>query len=348
MFKLSVVALATVVVGFSTAAVANSDLPYHAKAQFYGEIGVGGYLNTNSDYHHDEFYQTKNYVDDSFASFGVKGVSNRVIYRLELDYQRQNWLGGSGEFELDIDKLYLGYQLTEHQWLELGLTDTAFDDFDHFGDFSFNKAAETGEAGDQENTIKYQAEFAHFIYGISYSYEGKHKNGALQGDIINGYLGFISEYFAIVIGGEGRGGSHGESKYGEQQLLGLGLQWHLNSALSLGLNAFAEDEDIATLQSGDVYLNYQRYRNYGAVLSSRYQLSSTLAFIAAASLEQYEQWDIESPNYNSEALPPEFGKERRWGTAGIHYWPNKNTVLALEGRIGEAPEAGYAYARIYF
>lgn len=314
----------------------------------YGEIGVGGHIGTNSDNNHDEFYETKNYVDDSFATLGVAGQHSNFLYRLEIDYQRENWLGGSGEFALAIDKLYLGYALTEQQWIEFGLTDTAFDDYDHFGDFTFNKSIETGEAGDQENTIKYQAEFDYLRFGVSYTYEGEHKAGDFQGDIVNGYIGYFSDLVSIVVGAEGRGGSDGISKYGEQWLVGLGMRVSILPELQLGINGFIEDEDIATHHSGDTFLEYETFRNYGGLLSAKYELNDAIDIVASYNYERYENWDIESPNYNYEELPPLFGKERTWGSLGVNYRPATNIVFSIEGRVGEAPEAAYAYARMYF
>lgn len=316
--------------------------------KLYGEVGVGGHIGTNSDYNHDEFYDTKNYVDDSFATIGVAGQTSQFLYRLEIDYQRENWLGGSGEFALAIDKMYLGYAFDQYQWVEFGLTDTAFDDYDHFGDFTFNKSVETGEAGDQENTIKYQAEFDFLRFGVSYSYEGEHKNGTFQGDIVNGYMGYFSDVFSIVIGAEGRGGSEGISKYGEQRLLGLGARVAILPQLQLGFNGFIEDEDLATHYAGNTYLEYETFRNYGATFSAKYDWSDAIEFIASANYEEYEGWDVESPHYDYTELPPEFGKARTWGSLGVNYWPGTNVVLSVEGRVGEAPEAAYAYMRMYF
>ncbi|GLS82588.1 hypothetical protein [Paraferrimonas haliotis] len=316
--------------------------------RLYGEVGVGGHFLTNPDYNHDEFYDTKGYVDDSFATMGITGERSQYLYRLELDYQRRNWRGGDGEFELAIDKMYVGYRFDDHQWVHFGLTDTAFDRYDHFGDFTFNKSVETGEAGDQENTIKYEAHFENLVYGVSYSYEGKHKNGQLQGDIVNGYLGWMGDYFSAVIGLEGRGGADGISKYGEQKLAGLGMRVKVLPSLFFGLNGFIEDEDLATRKSGDVYLGYETFRNFGVTLTSKYEVNAAWDIIASVNHEQYESWDVEGPNYDYTQLPREFGKERRWASLGFDYRPERGIVLSLEGRAGEAPEAVYAYARIYF
>ncbi|MDO6774340.1 porin [Shewanella sp. 3_MG-2023] len=316
--------------------------------RLFGEVGVGGHFGTNSDYNHDEFYDAKGFVDDSFATLGVKGQNKNYIYRLELDYQRRNWLGGDGEFELAIDKMYVGYVFNDIHWIELGLTDTAFDEYDHFGDFTFNKSVETGEAGDQENTLKYEAKFEHLIYGVSYSYDGKHKSGAAQGDIVNAYVGWMSDFVSIVAGIEARGGSEGISKYGEQQLAGLGIRVKVIPQFSLGFNGFIEDEDLSTRKSGDVHLGYETFRNYGATLSAKYDFNESWEFIASANHEQYEGWDVESPNYDYTELPAEYGKDRQWASLGFNYRPARDIVLSVEGRVGEAPEAAYAYARMYF
>ncbi|NKF50346.1 porin [Shewanella sp. WXL01] len=321
--------------------------------RLYGEVGVGGHFATNADYNHDEFYEAKGYVDDSFATMGVRGERSNYIYRLELDYQRRNWKGGDGEFELAIDKMYVGYKFDDVHWIELGLTDTAFDQYDHYGDFTFNKAVETGEAGDQENTVKYEAQFDHLVYGASYSYEGKHKNGSPQGDIVNGYVGWLKDTVTFVIGLEARAGSNGESKYGKQRLLGAGARWQTTENLAFGINAFVEDEDLATrrapgIGSEYVYLEYETFRNYGLTLSSKYVLNENWEIITSANHEQYENWDVESPNFDYTELPPEYGKDRQWVSAGFNYRPARDIVLSLEGRFGEAPEAAYAYARMYF
>ncbi|GAA4872943.1 porin [Ferrimonas pelagia] len=316
--------------------------------QLFGEVGVGGHIATNPDYNFNEFYDTKGYVDDSYATLGILGQQGKFLYSLEIDYQRENWLGGSGEFGLHIDKMYVGYAFTPQHWIELGLTDTAFDHYDHFGDFTFNKSVETGEAGDQENTIKYRADLDSLIYGVSYSYEGKHKNGDAQGDIVNGYVGYMSDFFSVVVGAEGRGGSDGISKYGEQRLLGVGARLQVMPKLMLGFNGFVEDEDLATRRAGETFLEYETFRNWGVTVQAKYEFSRAWQVIASYNHEQYESWDVEGPNYDYEGLPPEYGKERTWGSLGATYWPAVNIVLSLEGRVGEAPEAAYAYTRVYF
>ncbi|MFI3247160.1 MAG: porin [Ferrimonas sp.] len=349
MLKKSSIALACAALGFAqTAAAATIYQDNNDFINLYGEVGVGGHISANAKYSHGEFYAPKGYVDDSFATIGVNGRQGQLLYRVEMDYLRQNWEGGDGEFTLLLNKLYLGYEFLPDQIVKFGLTDTAYDDYDQYGDLTFNSMAETGEAGDQGNTIKYQGKFGQWIAGLSYTYEGSHPSGAEYGDIVNGYLGFMSSEFSVVIGAEGRGGSNGTSKYGEQWLFGLGARWQADEQLTLGFNGFVEDEALSTRDSNGTYLEYQTFRNYGAVLSASYALTPQINLVAAGSYERYEAWDINSPNFDSSNIAPQYGRERTWSTVGVHYWPAKNTVFALEGRLGEAPEAAYAYARVYF
>lgn len=90
--------------------------------KLYGEVGVGGHIGANFEY--GEFYtDEKSYIDDSFATMGVRGKNGRMHYRLELDYERENWQYGSGDLVLSIDKLFLGYDLLEsndfNQYIEV-------------------------------------------------------------------------------------------------------------------------------------------------------------------------------------------------------------------------------------
>ncbi|HAS6097162.1 porin [Vibrio vulnificus] len=329
--------------------------------KLYGEVGVGGHIGANFEY--GEFYtDEKSYIDDSFATMGVRGKNGRMHYRLELDYERENWQYGSGDLVLSIDKLFLGYDLLEsndfNQYIEVGLTDTAFDDYDKWGDFTFDTTVETGEAGDQDMTIKYEGRFFSDIkVGASYTYGGKSSSGSELGDIVNGYLGYFGERFSAVVGLEGRGGSDGKSKYGEQQLLGFGARFAVTEAIHLGFNAFLEKEDIAqdkTLVSTDpttgeksyVYNNFQTEENKGALVSAKYIFTPQWEFTASYNFEQYEKWDNTSDVWDGK--DNSWGKERVWGTLGVNYKPTKSTVIALEMNTGEAAQDAYAYARVYF
>lgn len=254
--------------------------------KLYGEVGVGGHIGANVEY--GEFFKDQSFIDDSFATMGVRGKNARMHYSLELDYERENWQYGSGDLVLSIDKLFLGYDLLEskafHQYLEVGLTDTAFDDYDKWGDFTFDTTVETGEAGDQDMTVKYEGRFFSDIkVGASYTYGGKSSSGSELGDIVNGYLGYFGERFSAVVGLEGRGGSDGKSKYGEQQLLGFGARFAVTEAIHLGFNAFVEKEDVAQ-ENHLTWLTLKRVKNNRFTMISKRKKTKVRWFQPSTSL----------------------------------------------------------------
>ena len=324
--------------------------------QLYGEVGVGGHIG--ADYEYGEFYEDNNYIDDSFATLGVKGNYDAVYYRLELDYERENWRGGTGEMVLAVDKAFIGYHLNDDHALEFGLTDTAFDDYDKYGDFTFDTTVETGEAGDQANTMKYEGRYQKLKMGISYSYEAETSSGAKLGDVGNAYLGYFTKQFSAVFGIEQRAGSGGESSYGKQMLYGFGARYMVNDRLSFGVNGFFEEEDrakdatnvdIDPINPGEfitVYNNFQTVKNHGALISTRYLLNKQWDVTGSYNYETREAWDIDSIHWDTK--DSSWGKERHWGTVGVNFRPSSSVVFAIEGNVGEAAQNAYAYARVYF
>ncbi|PFG55104.1 putative porin [Vibrio sp. ES.051] len=324
--------------------------------KLYGEVGVGGHIGAN--YNYGEFYTDQSFIDDSFATMGVKGKKDKIHYRLELDYERENWKYGTGDMVLAIDKVFLGYDILPNHYLEVGLADTAFDDYDKWGDFTFDTTVETGEAGDQDTTIKYEGYYFDVIkVGASYTYGGESSSGSELGDIVNGYLGYFGDSFSAVAGFEGRGGSDGLSKYGEQRLFGFGMRYALNDAIHLGVNAFYEEEDIAlddtTTDNTDpenvikVYNDYQKQENKGALVSAKYIFTKQWEFTASYNYEEYEKWDRSSEVWD-ENEENNWGNSRTWGTLGVNYKPTRSSVITLEMNAGEAAQDAYAYARVYF
>lgn len=323
----------------------------------YGEVGVGGHIGANNEY--GEFYtDDKTYIDDSFATIGIKGNYDKTYYRLELDFERENWEYGSGDMVLSIDKVFVGYMFLENHAIEFGITDTALDDYDKFGDYTFDTTVETGEAGDQANTLKYEGTISDFAIGVSYSYNGESASGSALGDVINGYLAYYSDYIDIAIGAETRTGSEGESKYGQQFLFAAGLRAHFTEQLSIGLNGYVENEDIAQsstlisidsdLESVYSYNDYETLQNKGGLISARFKYTPQVHFTASANFEAYEEWDIESEYGPSPDDEYSWGKERTWTTLGIIYKPSRSVVYAFEANFGEAAQDAYAYARVYF
>ncbi len=351
------IALSSLFVGTAAQAVTVYQADNGDKVEVYGEVGVGGHFGAN--YESGEFYRDKNFIDDSFATFGVKGTKEDVYYRLELDYQRENWKYGSGDMVLAIDKLFLGYKLDKHNSIEVGLTDTAFDDYDKYGDFTFDTTVETGEAGDQGSTLKYEGRFDTIRLGVSYSYESESSSGSALGDIVNGYVGYFGKQLSAVVGMEMRAGSDSESKYGEQILYGFGMRYNVNEKLALGVNAFFEQEDIAKVKAAShkdpsnsenntyVYSEYTKLENKGGLISVRYKLADKWELTGSYNYEEYESWDIHSTNHTG-TKTPEWGTERVWQTVGVNYKPFRSVVFSFEKNFGESAQSAYAYARVYF
>jgi hypothetical protein len=333
--------------------------------KLYGEVGVGGHIGSNFEY--GEFYADQSFIDDSFATMGVKGKNDKMHYRLELDYERENWAYGSGDMVLAIDKVFIGYDLykskNQEHYVEVGLTDTAFDDYDKWGDFTFDTTVETGEAGDQDMTAKYEGKYFGVIkVGASYTNRAESSSGSDLGEVVSGYIGYFGDRFSMVAGAEGRGGSDGKSKYGEQRLLGAGARLAVTETFHLGVNAFYEEEDIGecTLWQEDdftgerqcigVFNEYETQENKGYLASAKYQLTDNWEFTASYNFEEYEKWAIDNRNEQAASGNDKYswGDERVWSTFGVNYRPTPSSVIALEWNTGEAAQDAYAYARVYF
>ena len=372
MLKKTALALAvsTLFVGAAAQAATIYDNDNGDTLKLYGEVGVGGHFGPNYEY--GEFYQSpiadneqgygneleRSYIDDSFATLGVKGNYQEVYYRLELDYERENWVGGSGDMVLSIDKMFVGYNITENHAIEVGITDTAFDDYDKHGDLTFDTTVETGEAGDQANTIKYEGKIWNIKLGTSYSYQAESSSGAPLGDVVNGYIGYFGNIVSAVVGVEQRAGSNGESKYGEQQLVGFGMRVNVTDAITLGVNGYIEDEDKAQESTTvinnssninddvKIYNDYQTLRNKGALVSASYKFTPKWELTGSYNYEEYEKWAIKNIEYDT--TPYSWGDERTWSTVGVNFRPSSSVIFAIEGNFGEAAQDAYAYARVYF
>ena len=339
--------------GYASAITLQED-PTGDYVKLYGEVGVGGHLKP--DYEYGEFYSDQNFIDDSFATMGIKGKNDKMLYRLELDYERENWRGGSGDMVLAIDKLYVGYKIDRYNYIEAGLTDTAFDDYDAYGDFTFDTTVETGEAGDQDVTAKYEGKYSFLKAGISYTDKGESSSGSLLGDIVSGYVGVFFDKFSVVLGGEARTGSEGQSSRGEQTLIGLGLRYEPFKDIHIGLNGYFEEEDIAQdstvidvtdpNDTVSVYRDFQTLENEGALISAKYVFNPQWEVVGSANYEAFEVWDKDSEFWGGTEYS--WGKERTWGTLGVNYMPTSSTIIVVEGNFGESAQQAYLFARVYF
>ena len=135
----------------------------------YGGAEIGGTLISDTD--KTPKGQDSTYVDDSFMTLGAKGQTQNIYFKFEMDAERQDW-NEDNNFRLVIDKAYIGYKVTKNQSIEFGRTDTAYDHVDGFGDVTNELGAGISEAGDQDNTIKYQGQRGNVKVGISHSLEG--------------------------------------------------------------------------------------------------------------------------------------------------------------------------------
>jgi len=242
------IALSSLFVGINAQAATIYEESNGDNLKVYGEVGVGGHIGADNEY--GEFYtDDKSYIDDSFATLGIKGQYDVVYYRLELDFERENWSGADGDMVVAIDKMFIGYRFAKDHAIEFGLTDTALDDYDKFGDFTFDTTVETGEAGDQASTIKYEGSIANFRAGASFSYEGESSSGDKLGDVYNGYVGYFGDVVNVVVGAETRTGSKGESKYGEQFLFAMGARFYVTDSIAIGVNGYLEKEDKAQVST---------------------------------------------------------------------------------------------------
>ncbi|WP_337247214.1 porin, partial [Vibrio sp. V26_P1S5P106] len=322
----------------------------------FGEVGVGGYFGNKTQY--KQYHSDDSFIDDTFATFGSKGRVSIFDYRIELDYGRENWRGGTGDMVLQIDKAWLGYRYSPYHYVEFGLTDTAFDDYDAYGDLTFDTGAETGEAGDQAKTIKYEGNYQKFAVGVSYSYKGESSSGQAQGNITNGYVGYFGDEFSMVLGAERRNGSSGESKYGLYKLYGLGLRYAATEKLLLGLNGFIEYEEIGecTTTSDDwvdpaiqVCNRYQEFKNQGGLASFQYSLNERWDVVGSVNYEAYKDWDRGSQQWGHDVeLWEAMGRSRSFQTIGVRYKPSRASVIEVEGNIGEAYQDVYAKAKVFF
>jgi hypothetical protein len=196
-----------------------------------GRFETGGYFGRKYNDVGDKWTYGSGYVDDSFMSFAITGRTGQVYTRLEFDIERMNWTVDN-EFQHVVDKAYAGWDFGNGHKIEVGRTDTAYDRYDSFGDFSVygdSVTADVSEAGDQDSTIKYEGEFMGVRMGISHSEEGWDENetDSREDRVVNGYVGYFAQSFAVLAGVEevdNRGtiySLHGEAYLGDFALGGL-------------------------------------------------------------------------------------------------------------------------------
>lgn len=192
--------------------------------------------------------------------------------------------------------------------------------------------------------------------GASYTYGAQSSSGSEIGDVVNGYVGYFGDDFSAVLGLEGRAGADGESKYGEQRLIGFGMRYAITDAIHVGANAYLEKEDIAQTQTPIdvtdpenkiyVYNDFETEENKGGLVSAKYIFNPQWEVVGSANYEEYEKWDESSDVWDGK--DHKWGKSRTWGTLGVNHKPTSSTIIAVEFNMGDAAQSAYAYARVYF
>jgi len=173
------------------------------KVDLVGSFEVGGYFGKDYNDNGERWEYDSYYTDDTFMSYGIRVQTGHVYSHLDLDFERQTWTR-ENEFQMVLDKAYVGWQFDNGDKLEFGRTDTAYDHYDQMGDFSVDGAGEVREAGDQDATLKYRGSFNSFKYGISYSTQGwdHYKTDSRVGEVVNGYFGYFGDNVDVLVAAE--------------------------------------------------------------------------------------------------------------------------------------------------
>lgn len=295
----------------------------------YGGAEIGGWVSNEAP---KGAKHSSGYVDDSFATIGIKGQTGDFYAKFELDAERTPWTN-ENNMRVVIDKAYIGYNVAPNHSIEFGRTDTAYDHFDSLGDFSVNEAAEVSEAGDQDNTVKYQGQFESIKYGISYSSQGDDyeadfkptydKNGKLIAIEDKGSYVTDSRYGAVVNGYVGYFGKELTVLFGAETVDDRGEIYSLHTKYNVG------DFALGGLYSYSDRLNSNK-DSHTYVASGSYHFTDKLEGVSTFSYVDNESKDND-----------------RWVTAGVNYKYARNVKLSAEAVTGG--KAGtYAYAKAYY
>ncbi|WP_256384293.1 hypothetical protein [Photobacterium toruni] len=302
------------------------------RLDIYGGAEIGGTIVTNRD--KSPFGdKSKSYVDDSFGTIGIKGQTNKFYAKLEIDAERTDWTY-ENNFRLVIDKAYVGYFLTDKQTVEFGRTDTAYDHYDAFGDFSNELADEVSEAGDQDNTIKYRGEFGALKVGISYSAKGwdfEHdaqslydENGIFikkrgsyitdsrEGEVINGYAGYFTNNLTVI--------AAAETVHNRGELYSLHGKYKINKFAIGGFTSYSDRDGVN--KNSMIY-----------VLSGSYDITSQLTGYVVGNIYNDDNND----------------KDDQHVVIGTQYMYAKNVKLVAEAAMGgDTGTLGYLKAYYWF
>lgn len=272
--------------------------------KIYGGAEIGGTIVSDKD--ETPFGPKKTFVNDSFLTIGAKGQTKDIYFKFEIDAEHQDWKEDNS-MRLVIDKAYVGYKLSKTQSIEFGRTDTAYDHYDAFGDYTNELAAGVSEAGDQDETLKYQAQYGDIKVGISHSLEGwdvetaggrDYVTDSREGKVTNGYVGYFTKGFTVLAAAEtvdDRGEIY--SVHGEVKLDKLALGGFVSQSDRRGA-----DKDSTTY-----------------VASAKYALTDKLSLLAAGNVVNADKDSADA----------------EWVVLGAEYKYAKNIKLAAEIAQGE-------------
>lgn len=288
--------------------------------KIYGGAEVGGTIVSDKDktpfghddhdsdgnYRYDVTGNDKRFVNDSFFTLGAKGQTGDIYFKFELDAERSDWTPDNS-MQLVIDKGYVGYNISKTQSIEFGRTDTAYDHYDAFGDFANELSAEVSEAGDQDDTLKYRAQYGNVKVGISHSLEGldeEHKGkgdyitDSREGSVTNAYVGYFSKNYTVIAGAE--------TVDDRGEIFSIHSEVNMD-ALSFGGFVSLSDKEKDNDDS------------YTYVLSAKYALTDKLNLIATGNMYDHDKST----------------KDANWVVVGAEYQYARNIKLAAEIAQGE-------------
>ena len=279
----------------------------------YGGAEVGGSIVSDTD--KSPFGPDTTFVDDSFATIGLKGQTGDIYAKFELDAERQDWTK-ENNMRVVIDKAYVGYKFAKGHSVEFGRTDTAYDHVDGFGDVTNELGIGISEAGDQDSTLKYRGQFGNIKVGISHSLEGwdgttdefghpekyTYETDSLFGQVTNGYIGYYADEFTVLVGAESGDETeiyslHGKAKLGKFTLAGL---------------VFDETKNFDGDKSKEV-------NEVGANIGGKYALTDQLNLLASVNYTDVDKYDDAA----------------YYGVVGAEYKYARNIKLAAEVAIGD-------------
>lgn len=311
--KLLAVAVAGLFVGGTVQAATIYKNDNGDNIKVYGGAEVGGTIVSDTD--KTPMGPDTTYVDQSFATIGLKGQTGDFYAKFEIDAEREHWLPDN-HLRLVIDKVMVGYNFTDNHAMEFGRTDTAYDKVDAFGDVTNELGLGISEAGDQDNTIRYIGKFGKVKMSVSHSLEGwdgDTKDGepvkysyitdSLYGAVTNGFIGYYGDSFTVIAGAEAGDETeiyslHAEANFGNVMLGGL---------------VFDETKNF----NGGADKN-----EFGVNLGGKYALSEQLSLLASINYADVDG-DTDSSIY---------------GVIGTEYMYAKNLKLAAEVAIGDVLE----------